>query len=159
MSADAGIVSGARPPPDINRLRRHATCLAASTPTPLSLALLAALAPLSEAVKAADSSITLNPVVITGSRAEAASFDLPAAITCWTRADHRWPTANAFRSPPGRARRGRQQPPDHAQGPADLEPVALCPFGLRVRGVKLITDGIPASMPDGQARPPPSTWM
>lgn len=38
------------------------------TPTPLSLALLAALAPLSEAVKAADSSITLNPVVITGDR-------------------------------------------------------------------------------------------
>ncbi|HNE17424.1 MAG TPA: TonB-dependent receptor, partial [Rhodocyclaceae bacterium] len=48
-------------------------------PTTLAAALAALGLPAAHAAGDAPS-VTLNPVVVTGSRAEAASFDLPAAI-------------------------------------------------------------------------------
>lgn len=124
------------------------------TPTPLSLALLAALAPLAGTAGAADTSLTLNPVVITGSRAEAASFDLPAAIDVLDReqitaGQPRVNASEALLAVPGVVANNRQ---NYAQ---DLQ-ISTRGFGARsafgVRGVKLIADGIPASMPDGQGQ-------
>ena len=105
--------------------------------------------------QAADTpSLVLNPVVVTGSRAEAASFDLPAAIDVLNReqittGQPRVNASEALIAVPGVVANNRQ---NYAQ---DLQ-ISTRGFGARsafgVRGVKLITDGIPASMPDGQGQ-------
>ena len=106
------------------------------------------------AFAAEDATITLNPVVITGSRAEAASFDLPAAIDVLNREEitsgqPRVNASEALVAVPGVVANNRQ---NYAQ---DLQ-ISTRGFGARaafgVRGVKLIADGIPASMPDGQGQ-------
>ncbi|MBP7446105.1 MAG: TonB-dependent receptor, partial [Zoogloea sp.] len=121
---------------------------------PLAIALTAALGSISPAQAADKAGLTLNPVVVTGSRAEAASFDMPAAIDVLDReqitaGQPRVNASEALIAVPGVVANNRQ---NYAQ---DLQ-ISTRGFGARsafgVRGVKLIADGIPASMPDGQGQ-------
>jgi len=122
------------------------------TPAPLAVALAAALAGIAHAAEQAP--LALNPVVVTGSRAEAASFDMPASIDVLDRdqiaaGQPRINASEALVAVPGVVANNRQ---NYAQ---DLQ-ISTRGFGARsafgVRGVKLIADGIPASMPDGQGQ-------
>ena len=122
-------------------------------PTTLAAALAALGLPAAHAAGDAPS-VTLNPVVVTGSRAEAASFDLPAAIDVLNReqltaGQPRVNASEALISVPGVVANNRQ---NYAQ---DLQ-ISSRGFGARsafgVRGIKLVADGIPASMPDGQGQ-------
>ncbi len=110
-----------------------------------------------DAPAAATTSTSQGPmavVVVTGSRAEQTSFDLPAAIDVLDAAQIRdtQPRVNAseaLAAVPGLVARDRQ---NYAQ---DLQ-ISSRGFGARsafgVRGVRLIADGIPATMPDGQGQ-------
>ncbi len=98
--------------------------------------------------------VILDPVSVTGSRAEQRSFDLPAAIDVVgrERLDADQPRVNAsevLASVPGLTALNRQ---NYAQ---DLQ-LSSRGFGARsafgVRGIRLVADGIPASMPDGQGQ-------
>ena len=102
----------------------------------------------------ADGALTLDPVVVTGSRVETRSFDLPAAIevvdAARINADQaRVNASEALAGVPGISVANRQ---NYAQ---DLQ-ISSRGFGARsafgVRGVRLVADGIPASMPDGQGQ-------
>ena len=93
-------------------------------------------------------------VVVSGSRTEHTSFDLPASIdvidsTRIGAAQARVNASESLSSVPGLAAQNRQ---NYAQ---DLQ-ISSRGFGARsafgVRGVKLIADGIPATMPDGQGQ-------
>ncbi|HJV25242.1 MAG TPA: TonB-dependent receptor [Aromatoleum sp.] len=134
-------------------MRRHAT-----PPTrlrPLHLALLAGLGAVpAVAAMAAETTPTLNPIVVTGSRVETESFDLPFSIDSVdaqaVRAGNLGVNASeALNGVPGLVVQNRQ---NYAQ---DLQ-ISVRGFGSRaafgVRGIKLITDGIPASTPDGQGQ-------
>jgi iron complex outermembrane recepter protein len=127
---------------------------------PLRLTLLAAVAAsFAPALHAADATPaaplkSLDPVVVTGSRVEHASFDMPAAIDVLNReqiteGQMRVNASEALAAVPGLVVQNRQ---NYAQ---DLQ-ISSRGFGARsafgVRGVKLIADGIPASMPDGQGQ-------
>lgn len=102
----------------------------------------------------AEASLTLDSVVVTGSRVEHSSFDLPAAIDV-VGADRigaggaRVNASEALAAVPGINVQNRQ---NYAQ---DLQ-ISSRGFGARsafgVRGIRLISDGIPASMPDGQGQ-------
>ena len=107
-------------------------------------------------VAAAESAavVTLDSVVVTGSRVEHKSFDLPAAIDVVDAerigADNAKVNASeALAAVPGITVQNRQ---NYAQ---DLQ-ISSRGFGARsafgVRGIRLIADGIPASMPDGQGQ-------
>ncbi|MES3023366.1 MAG: TonB-dependent receptor [Pseudomonadota bacterium] len=93
-------------------------------------------------------------VVVTGSRVERSSFDLPAAIDVVNAAhigaaQMRVNLSESLAAVPGLVVQNRQ---NYAQ---DLQ-ISSRGFGARsafgVRGVRLIADGIPASMPDGQGQ-------
>ncbi|MGZ8291283.1 MAG: TonB-dependent receptor family protein [Telluria sp.] len=93
-------------------------------------------------------------VVVSGSRVEHRSFDLPAAIdvvdTSRIRdSQMRVNASESLTAVPGLVAHNRQ---NYAQ---DLQ-ISSRGFGARsafgVRGVRLIADGIPASMPDGQGQ-------
>ncbi|SDH66501.1 MULTISPECIES: TonB-dependent receptor [unclassified Duganella] len=90
-------------------------------------------------------------VVISGTRNERSSFDVPASIDAVTPDDSqpRVNVSEALAAVPGLVVQNRQ---NYAQ---DLQ-ISSRGFGARsafgVRGVHLITDGIPASMPDGQGQ-------
>lgn len=93
-------------------------------------------------------------VVVSGSRVEHASFDLPAAIDVIDSArirdsQMRVNASEALAAVPGLVAQNRQ---NYAQ---DLQ-ISSRGFGARsafgVRGVRLIADGVPASMPDGQGQ-------
>jgi iron complex outermembrane recepter protein len=127
---------------------------------PLRLTLLAAVAAsFAPAIHAADATPaaplkSLDPVVVTGSRVDHASFDMPAAIDVLNReqiteGQMRVNASEALAAVPGLVVQNRQ---NYAQ---DLQ-ISSRGFGARsafgVRGVKLIADGIPASMPDGQGQ-------
>ena len=98
--------------------------------------------------------IALDSVVVTGSRIEHSSFDLPAAVDV-VDADRistgqaRVNASEALAAVPGITVQNRQ---NYAQ---DLQ-ISSRGFGARsafgVRGIRLIADGIPASMPDGQGQ-------
>lgn len=102
----------------------------------------------------AEATLTLDSVVVTGSRVEHSSFDLPAAIDV-VDADRigadqaRVNASEALAAVPGINVQNRQ---NYAQ---DLQ-ISSRGFGARsafgVRGIRLISDGIPASMPDGQGQ-------
>jgi iron complex outermembrane recepter protein len=118
--------------------------------SPIAAAVLATLA-LQES-SAAD--LDLNPVVVTGSRAEAESFELPYSIDVVDAArigdgQLKVNVSEALAVVPGLVVQNRQ---NYAQ---DLQ-ISSRGFGARaafgVRGVKLIADGIPASNPDGQGQ-------
>eukprot|EP01034_Spumella_vulgaris_P023318 gene23318-29530_t len=93
-------------------------------------------------------------VIVSGSRVEHSSFDFPAAIDVIGAerirdSQMRVNASEALASVPGLVAQNRQ---NYAQ---DLQ-ISSRGFGARsafgVRGVKLIADGIPASMPDGQGQ-------
>jgi iron complex outermembrane recepter protein len=93
-------------------------------------------------------------VVVSGSRVEHGSFDLPAAIDVIDAArirdgQLRVNASEALSAVPGLVAGNRQ---NYAQ---DLQ-ISSRGFGARsafgVRGVRLVTDGIPATMPDGQGQ-------
>lgn len=97
---------------------------------------------------------TLASIVVTGSRVEQSSFDLPAAIdvvdASRINADQaRVNASEALAAVPGVTVQNRQ---NYAQ---DLQ-ISSRGFGARsafgVRGIRLVSDGIPASMPDGQGQ-------
>ena len=116
------------------------------------LATLAADAPAPAPAEAAQGPMAV--VVVTGSRSEHTSFDLPAAIDVIDASQIRDTQARvnvseALAAVPGLVARDRQ---NYAQ---DLQ-ISSRGFGARsafgVRGVRLIADGIPATMPDGQGQ-------
>lgn len=115
--------------------------------TPLALALALVGAPV-----AADESVIAPTVVITGTRVEQNSFDLPMAIDAIDAATIQEQRANVNLSEvinrvPGVAAAGKE---NYTQE----QSLTIRGFGARsqfgVRGVKLFADGIPASTPDGQ---------
>jgi iron complex outermembrane receptor protein len=127
-------------------MKRHA--LASSIMTALS----AAASP--HLFAADDGTAQASVVVVTGSRAEHLSFDLPASIDVIGAdrigaAQPRVNASEALASVPGLVAQNRQ---NYAQ---DLQ-ISSRGFGARsafgVRGVRLIADGIPATMPDGQGQ-------
>lgn len=96
----------------------------------------------------------LPTIVVTATRIPEPAFDVPASITAVQvgNPDGDTPGVNAseyLRSVPGVLARDRQ---NYAQD----EQVSIRGFGSRatfgVRGVRLYTDGIPATMPDGQGQ-------
>jgi iron complex outermembrane receptor protein len=96
----------------------------------------------------------VDVVVVSGARMEHASFDLPAAIDVVDAArigaaQLRVNASEALAAVPGLVVQNRQ---NYAQ---DLQ-ISSRGFGARsafgVRGVRLIADGIPATMPDGQGQ-------
>ncbi len=103
---------------------------------------------------AATDNVPMDVIVVSGSRVEHASFDLPAAIDV---VDHarigagqmRVNASEALTAVPGLVILNRQ---NYAQ---DLQ-ISSRGFGARsafgVRGIRLISDGIPATMPDGQGQ-------
>lgn len=115
------------------------------------VALLAATFP---GLALADAVVSLDAVVVTGSRVEHNTFDLPAAIDVVDAArigadQARVNASEALASVPGITVQNRQ---NYAQ---DLQ-ISSRGFGARsafgVRGIRLVADGIPASMPDGQGQ-------
>lgn len=103
---------------------------------------------------AAATPVMLNPVVVTGSRVETESFDLPYSVDVvdmrgTQEGNLRVNVSEALNGVPGLVIQNRQ---NYAQ---DLQ-ISVRGFGARaafgVRGVKLIADGIPASNPDGQGQ-------
>ncbi|SFM90031.1 TonB-dependent receptor family protein [Rugamonas rubra] len=118
----------------------------------------AALAPAAYSASAdsngADAAASAEVVVVSGTRVGHASFDLPAAIDVLDAArirdgQARVNASEALAAVPGLVAQNRQ---NYAQ---DLQ-ISSRGFGARsafgVRGVRLIADGIPASMPDGQGQ-------
>lgn len=106
------------------------------------------------AAAAEEQNRAFNVVVVSGARAEHASFDLPAAIDVVDAeqirgAQARVNASEALVAVPGLVARDRQ---NFAQ---DLQ-ISSRGFGARsafgVRGVRLVADGIPATMPDGQGQ-------
>ncbi len=96
----------------------------------------------------------MDVVVVSGSRIEHGSFDLPAAIDVIDAerirdGQMRVNASEALSAVPGLVAQNRQ---NYAQ---DLQ-ISSRGFGARsafgVRGVRLIADGIPATMPDGQGQ-------
>jgi iron complex outermembrane receptor protein len=124
---------------------------------PRTLALSAiSLAALSSFPALAQSSATnqLDTVVITGQRVREPSFDVPASISAVTRQtiEDAGPGVNvseALNRVPGIVVLNRN---NYAQ---DVQ-MSIRGFGSRstfgIRGVKVLVDGIPASMPDGQGQ-------
>ena len=114
--------------------------------------LIVAIAPLAAAQS--NTAAPIDVIVISGSRTEHASFDLPAAIDVVDAkrigaAQMRVNASEALAAVPGLVVQNRQ---NYAQ---DLQ-ISSRGFGARaafgVRGVRLIADGIPATMPDGQGQ-------
>jgi len=108
----------------------------------------------SAGVYAQDAPVALDTVVVTGTRTETPAFDVPAAITAVGAETIRaaGPLVNlseALVRVPGLTVLNRQ---NYAQ---DLQ-LSIRGFGSRstfgIRGVRLIVDGIPATMPDGQGQ-------
>jgi iron complex outermembrane receptor protein len=106
------------------------------------------------ALAADQAAVPANVVVVTGSRAEHLSFDLPASIDVIGAeqigaAQPRVNASEALAAVPGLVAQNRQ---NYAQ---DLQ-ISSRGFGARsafgVRGVRLIADGVPATMPDGQGQ-------
>ena len=114
----------------------------------------AALAPIFSLGTAWAADVTLDPVAVTGSRIEHNTFDLSAAVDVVdaARIGADQPKVNvseALAGVPGISVQNRQ---NYAQ---DLQ-ISSRGFGARsafgVRGIRLMADGIPASMPDGQGQ-------
>lgn len=122
----------------------------------LATSIVAALSAWYSPLAVADEAVTTNTpvVVVTASRTERLSFDLPASIDVIGAdqigaAQPRVNASEALAAVPGLVAQNRQ---NYAQ---DLQ-ISSRGFGARsafgVRGVRLIADGIPATMPDGQGQ-------
>ncbi|MEO7755189.1 MAG: Plug domain-containing protein, partial [Dokdonella sp.] len=105
------------------------------------------------AADAPDRTNDLPAVVVTATRTEQPAFDVPASIDVVdiddTRATLGVNPSEYLSGIPGLLARDRQ---NYAQD----EQISIRGFGARstfgVRGVRLYTDGIPATMPDGQGQ-------
>jgi iron complex outermembrane recepter protein len=106
------------------------------------------------AVGSAHAATQLDEIVVTASRTEQTTFDAPAAIQSVTREtiENAGPQVNLSESltrVPGVTILNRQ---NYAQ---DLQ-LSIRGFGARtafgIRGVRILVDGIPATMPDGQGQ-------
>jgi iron complex outermembrane receptor protein len=106
------------------------------------------------AVAAQEAPVLLDPVTVSAQRTRQSSFDAPAAISAVTRdtfeaAGPQVNLSEALNRVPGISVLNRQ---NYAQ---DLQ-LSIRGFGARstfgIRGVRLIVDGIPATMPDGQGQ-------
>ena len=102
----------------------------------------------------AGGSITLSPVVVSGTRVEQSSFSLPMSIDVVEGlvvqdSQPRVNLSEALSRVPGVLIQNRQ---NYAQ---DLQ-VSIRGFGARstfgIRGIRLVVDDIPATMPDGQGQ-------
>ncbi len=122
--------------------------------TPIAAALLGGIGMSAPAAAQQSGKLTLNPVTVTGSRAEAASFEQPFSIDvvggdAIQQGQLGVNASEALVAVPGLVIQNRQ---NYAQ---DLQ-ISSRGFGARsafgVRGIKLIADGIPASTPDGQGQ-------
>jgi len=98
---------------------------------------------------------TLSPVVVTGSRSEQRSFDLPMSVDALTRdevqeGNARVNVSEVLNRVPGNFVANRENFAQELQ-------ISIRGFGARsqfgTRGVKLLSDGLPASAPDGQGSP------
>ncbi|SKB38431.1 TonB-dependent receptor [Luteibacter sp. 22Crub2.1] len=114
---------------------------------PLAAGVLLALAG-----NAAAQEATLAPVVVTATRTAQSPYDIPAAIDVVTTPPDGSLDVNLserVQSIPGIIARDRQNYAQDAQ-------VSIRGFGARstfgIRGIRLYTDGIPATMPDGQGQ-------
>jgi iron complex outermembrane receptor protein len=106
------------------------------------------------AVLAQEDSVQLAPIVVTPTRVEQSSFDLPVSIDAFDKEQIQEGQAQVNLSEtlvraPGVVANTRQ---NYAQ---DLQ-ISIRGFGARstfgVRGVRIIADGIPLTMPDGQGQ-------
>jgi len=97
----------------------------------------------------------LAPLVVSGTRRLAPSFDVPESVTTLDRRDiaRGQPQVNlseSLQAVPGVVAQNRQ---DYAQ---DLQ-ISIRGFGslasFGVQGIRLLLDGLPATMPDGQGQP------
>lgn len=122
--------------------------------TRLALALPLVLPCLATSAEPEEAATPPTVVVVSASRSEHSSFDLPAAIDVVDAAhirdtQLRVNASESLNSVPGIVVQNRQ---NYAQ---DLQ-ISSRGFGARsafgVRGVRLVTDGIPATMPDGQGQ-------
>ena len=122
------------------------------TPTRLAVILAAIFPCIAGAAEPA--TVTLDSVVVSGSRIEHNSFDLPASVDVVDAArigadQGKVNASEALAAVPGITVQNRQ---NYAQ---DLQ-ISSRGFGARsafgVRGIRLVADGIPASMPDGQGQ-------
>jgi iron complex outermembrane receptor protein len=128
-------------------------------PSPFRLnaiaSLFVAIAPGAFAAEPDQIPLDMNVVIVSGSRVEHTSFDFPAAIDVVDAAriqdsQMRVNVSEALSAVPGLVAQNRQ---NYAQ---DLQ-ISSRGFGARsafgVRGIRLISDGVPATMPDGQGQP------
>jgi iron complex outermembrane receptor protein len=106
------------------------------------------------AVLAQEDSVQVAPIVVTPTRVEQSSFDLPVSIDAFDKEQIQQGQAQVNLSEtlvraPGVVANTRQ---NYAQ---DLQ-ISIRGFGARstfgVRGVRIIADGIPLTMPDGQGQ-------
>jgi len=134
--------------------------MSAQTPLKLNLITLAVLATFSHSVisfAADDTTQTIKtaPIVVTGTRVEQNSFDLPIAIDVVDQEDIQagqlqMTLSESLIRVPGITAQNRN---NQAQDPQ----ISSRGFGSRsafgVRGVRVYVDGIPLTMPDGQGQP------
>ncbi len=137
--------------------KRNLKSVQRATLRPALFALSAIASAAAVQAQAQDSSaapVQLDPVVVSVERSRQSSFDAPAAITAITREviDNGGMQVNlseVLNRVPGVTVLNRQ---NYAQ---DLQ-LSIRGFGARstfgIRGVRLIVDGIPATMPDGQGQ-------
>jgi iron complex outermembrane receptor protein len=106
------------------------------------------------AVLAQEDSLQLAPIVVTPTRVEQSSFDLPVSIDAFDKeqiqeGQQQVNLSETLVRAPGVVANTRQ---NYAQ---DLQ-ISIRGFGARstfgVRGVRIIADGIPLTMPDGQGQ-------
>ena len=106
-------------------------------------------------VAVAQEAVQTSPVVVTGTRTEASSFDLPMSIDSIPQADIQRGkldvnVSEVLNRAPGTYVQNRDNFAQEQQ-------ISIRGFGARsqfgTRGVKLLADGIPASSPDGQGSP------
>ncbi len=122
---------------------------------PLAIMSTFSYSPTSFAADDAEKAIYLSPVVVTGTRIEHNSFDLPIAIDVVGQKDIQdgqlqMTLSESLIRIPGITAQNRTQ---SAQDPQ----ISSRGFGSRssfgVRGVRVYVDGIPLTMPDGQGQP------
>ncbi|MCH9849077.1 MAG: TonB-dependent receptor [Betaproteobacteria bacterium] len=122
----------------------------------LTLAVIACSGPqISFAEDLSEKTMRLSPVVVTATRVEQNSFDLPVAIDVVTKKDIQdgqlqMTLSESMIRVPGITAQNRTQ---QAQDPQ----ISSRGFGSRasfgVRGIRIFLDGIPLTMPDGQGQP------
>ena len=132
-------------------MRRSSTILLQSAVKPVCIAVLV----LNTGISAAqDDPVRLAPIVVTPTRVEQSSFDLPVSIDAFTKEQIQQGQSQVNLSEtlvraPGIVANTRQ---NYAQ---DLQ-VSIRGFGARstfgIRGIRLYADGIPLTMPDGQGQ-------